>query len=54
MGGRVAMLYYRKDVFQAAKIQPPNTWSDLLYLAKALNGSDVDQGMVLVLPVECY
>lgn len=39
-------LYYRKDIFENANIEPPKTWNDLLAAAKKLNsGSMAGLGM---------
>src|ERR1700753_757424 len=42
LDGDFHMLYYRKDVFAAAGLQPPKTWDDYLADAKALNGKDMN------------
>ncbi len=33
-------MYYRRDVLAAARLPVPETWEDLLLVARALNGSD--------------
>ncbi len=38
--GDFQMVYYRKDVFDKAGLQPPKTWDDYLTLAKTLHGQD--------------
>jgi len=40
--GDFQMVYYRKDVLEAAGLQPPKTWDDYLALAKAINGKDMN------------
>ena len=42
LDGDFHMLYYRKDVFDAAGLKPPKTWDDYLADAKALNGKDMN------------
>lgn len=34
-------LHYRKDLFEAAGLEPPNTWEELLAAAQTLHSSDV-------------
>jgi multiple sugar transport system substrate-binding protein len=34
-------LYYRTDLFEKAKLQPPKTWEELLQAAQKLNGPEV-------------
>jgi multiple sugar transport system substrate-binding protein len=40
--GWAQLLYYRKDMFKQAGLQPPTTYADIEAAAKALNSSDVD------------
>ncbi|GIL42591.1 hypothetical protein Vafri_564, partial [Volvox africanus] len=43
MGGFVPLLYWRRDVFSAAKLMaPPTTWEELLAVATLLNGTDMN------------
>ncbi len=37
-------LLWRRDVLARAGLQPPNTWQELIEVAKALNGTDMDGG----------
>ena len=37
LNGNVQVLYYRKDLYDAAGLTPPKTWEDLIANAKALN-----------------
>jgi multiple sugar transport system substrate-binding protein len=39
--GAVPVLHYRKDVFLAAGLQPPETWDDLLHAARTLHSPDM-------------
>jgi multiple sugar transport system substrate-binding protein len=40
--GDFHMMYYRKDVLDAAGLKPPTTWDEYLEVAKAVNGKDMD------------
>lgn len=40
--GDFHMVYYRKDVLESNKLQPPKTWDDYIALAKALHGQDMN------------
>jgi multiple sugar transport system substrate-binding protein len=40
--GDFQMVYYRKDVLDAAGLQPPKTWDDYLAVAKAIHGKDMN------------
>ena len=40
--GDFQMVYYRKDVLDAAGLQPPKTWDDYLAIAKAIHGKDMN------------
>mmetsp|Transcript_28764 Transcript_28764/g.85064 ORF Transcript_28764/g.85064 Transcript_28764/m.85064 type:complete len:1264 (-) Transcript_28764:2219-6010(-) len=40
VAGKVAYMYYRTDIFQAAGLDAPNTWEDFLIAARQLNGTD--------------
>jgi multiple sugar transport system substrate-binding protein len=40
--GDFQMVYYRKDVLEAAGAQPPKTWDDYLAVAKAIHGKDMN------------
>jgi multiple sugar transport system substrate-binding protein len=40
--GDFQMVYYRKDVLDAAGLQPPKTWEDYLAVAKAIHGKDMN------------
>ncbi len=42
LDGDFHMLYYRKDVLEAAGLEPPKTWDDYLAIAKAVNGKDMN------------
>ncbi len=35
------VLHYRTDLFEAAGLQPPTTWDELLHAARTLNSADV-------------
>jgi len=39
--GDFQMVYYRKDILEKNKLQPPKTWDDYLAIAKAINGQDM-------------
>jgi multiple sugar transport system substrate-binding protein len=41
LDGDFQMVYYRKDVLDKNKLQPPKTWDDYLAVAKAINGQDM-------------
>ena len=40
--GDFQMVYYRKDVLEAAGQQPPKTWEDYIDVAKAIHGKDMN------------
>jgi multiple sugar transport system substrate-binding protein len=40
--GDFQMVYYRKDVLDAAGVQPPKTWDDYLTVAAAIHGKDMN------------
>jgi hypothetical protein len=40
--GQPWFVFYRKDVFAAAKLPPPETMDDILHAAHTLNGSDLN------------
>ena len=40
--GDFQMVYYRKDVLDAAGVQPPKTWDEYLEAAKAIHGKDMN------------
>ena len=42
LDGDFQMVYYRKDIFDKMKLEPPKTWDDYLTLAKAINGQDLN------------
>jgi multiple sugar transport system substrate-binding protein len=42
LDGDFHLMYYRKDVFEAAGLKPPATWEDYVADAKALNGKDMN------------
>jgi hypothetical protein len=42
MDSSVPLMYIRTDVFTAAGLQPPSTWSELLYVARKVNGTDLN------------
>jgi ABC-type glycerol-3-phosphate transport system substrate-binding protein len=37
----VPVLHYRKDVFQAAGLDPPETWEELIHAARAIHSPDM-------------
>jgi ABC-type glycerol-3-phosphate transport system substrate-binding protein len=37
----IPQFHYRKDLFEAAGLEPPETWEELLHAAKALHSDDV-------------
>src|SRR5258708_4005937 len=41
LDGDCLMVYYRTDVLEKNKLQPPKTWDDYLAVAKAVNGQDM-------------
>lgn len=45
--GHVQLLFYRKDLFDAAGLTPPQTWEDLVTAAKALQGAGDIAGVAL-------
>jgi multiple sugar transport system substrate-binding protein len=40
--GDFQMVYYRKDVLEAAGLQPPQTWEDYLDIASKIHGQDMN------------
>ncbi len=42
LDGDFQMVYYRKDVLEKAKLEPPKTWEDYIAVAKAINGQDMN------------
>ena len=42
MDGDFQMVYYRKDILEKNKLEPPKTWEDYLAVAKAINGQDMN------------
>ncbi|KAL6750967.1 hypothetical protein V8C86DRAFT_758675 [Haematococcus lacustris] len=42
MDGDNFLLYYRLDLFQRYQLDVPQTWSDLLDMARLMNGTDTD------------
>jgi multiple sugar transport system substrate-binding protein len=40
--GDFQMVYYRKDVLDAAGLEPPKTWEDYLEIASKINGQDMN------------
>ena len=40
--GDFQMVYYRKDILEKNKLEPPKTWDDYLAIAKAINGQDMN------------
>ena len=42
LDGDFQMVYYRKDVLEKNKLQPPKTWEDYIAVAKAINGQDMN------------
>ena len=42
LDGDFHMMYYRKDVLEAAGLKPPTTWDEYLEVAKAVNGKDMN------------
>ena len=40
--GDFQMVYYRKDVLDAAGVQPPKTWDEYIEAAKAIHGKDMN------------
>ncbi|KAJ9511227.1 hypothetical protein QJQ45_017170, partial [Haematococcus lacustris] len=42
MDGDNFLLYYRLDLFQRYQLEVPQTWSDLLDMARLMNGTDTD------------
>jgi multiple sugar transport system substrate-binding protein len=42
LDGDFQMVYYRKDILEKAKLEPPKTWEDYIAIAKAINGQDMN------------
>jgi len=42
LDGDFQMVYYRKDVLDKNKLEPPKTWEDYIAIAKAINGQDMN------------
>ena len=42
LDGDFHMMYYRKDVLEAAGLKLPTTWDEYLEVAKAVNGKDMN------------
>ncbi len=42
MDGDFQMVYYRKDILEKNKLEPPKTWEDYLAVAKAIHGQDMN------------
>jgi len=42
LDGDFQMVYYRKDVLEKAKLNPPKTWEDYIAVAKAIHGQDMN------------
>ena len=40
--GDFQMIYYRKDILDAAGLEPPRTWQDYIDVAKAVHGQDMN------------
>ncbi len=40
--GDFQMVYYRTDLFEKAKLEPPRTWDDYLAIAKQFHGQDLN------------
>ena len=40
LDGDFQLVYYRSDILEAAKLEPPRTWQDYLRIAKTLHGKD--------------
>ncbi|PNH10110.1 hypothetical protein TSOC_003193 [Tetrabaena socialis] len=58
--GTIALLYYRRDVFGAAGLPPPRTWTEAVAAAELFNGTDLDgdgvandYGICLWQPASC-
>lgn len=45
--GHVQLLFYRKDLFDAASLQPPQTWDEVVGAAQTLQGSNDVAGIAL-------
>ncbi|SMX50817.1 ABC transporter substrate-binding protein [Maliponia aquimaris] len=45
--GHVQLLFYRKDLFEAAGVTPPQTWEEMVTAAKALQGNGDVSGVAL-------
>ncbi len=44
VGGIVFLLHWRRDVFAKFKLAPPETWEQLVDVARQLNSTDFDGG----------
>ncbi len=44
IGANLAMMHWRRDVFAKAGLAPPRTWREVISVARALNGSDFNNG----------
>jgi multiple sugar transport system substrate-binding protein len=42
LDGDFQMVYYRKDILEKNKLEPPKTWEDYIAVAKAINGQDMN------------
>lgn len=42
LDGDFQMVYYRKDILDKNKLEPPKTWEDYIAIAKAINGQDMN------------
>jgi ABC-type glycerol-3-phosphate transport system substrate-binding protein len=42
LDGDMYNLYYRKDLFARYSLTVPQTWDDMLALARLMNGTDTD------------
>jgi multiple sugar transport system substrate-binding protein len=42
LDGDFHMLYYRKDILEAAGVEPPKTWDDYLAIAEQFHGQDLN------------
>ncbi len=45
--GHVQLLFYRTDLLEAAGVEPPNTWTELVTVAKAIQDSSDAAGVAL-------
>ena len=45
--GHVQLMFYRTDLFEAAGVEPPQTWEDMVTVARAIQGSGDAAGVAL-------